>query len=196
MKRVILASGSPRRADLLRSLGIDFDVCVTDADETVDTDDAEAVVKTLSRRKAECAAAKYPSDIVVAADTVVELGGSILGKPKNEADAKRMLRMLSGTRHTVYTGVTVASDGEYHTDVSATDVYMNEITDDEIDSYIRTGEPFDKAGAYGIQTLGGMFVERVDGDYFNVTGMPKALTARLLSRAGLTVCGILAWSAK
>lgn len=180
---------------MLRSLGLDFEICVTDADETVGNIDAKSTVYLLSRRKAECAAKLYPDCIVIAADTVVEAGGKILGKPKSRDDAKRMLRMLSGTHHTVYTGVTVENHGEYYTDVSSSDVYMHEIKDEEIDAYIKTGEPFDKAGSYGIQTLGGIFVDRIYGDYFNVTGMPKAMTARLLARAGVSICDILAQSA-
>ncbi len=188
MKDIVLASASPRRRDLLSSLGLSFTVYVTDADETVaGSPTPDELVKILAGRKAEAAAAVFPDSVVIAADTVVSIDGEILGKPENDADAARMLRLLSGRRHTVYTGVTVASGGERFSDVTATDVYMRKLGEDEISAYIKTGEPRDKAGAYGIQGLGGVFVTRVDGEYFSVTGMPKEATARLLRLAGIDV---------
>ena len=189
MKKIILASASPRRRDLLASLGLEFEVYVTDVDESVTGDVAPAeLVGVLARRKAEAAAAVFPDAIVIAADTVVSTpDGKILGKPRDDADAERMLRRLSGGRHTVETGVCVISDQTAAVEVVATDVFMRDMTDEEIGDYIRTGEPRDKAGAYGIQGLGGVFVTRIEGEYFNVTGMPKEATARMLSAVGVDV---------
>ena len=187
MKKLILASASPRRRDLLRSLGLDFEVYVTDADENINVKSPSELVRVLAERKAEAAASVYPDCVVIAADTVVSHDGEILGKPHDDADAARMLRMLSGSSHTVYTGVCVIADGATASETVATDVRMRNITEEEISDYIRTGEPRDKAGAYGIQGLGGIFVERIDGDYFNVTGMPKEATARLLAGVGVDI---------
>lgn len=188
MKEIILASASPRRRDLLTSLGLKFRVYATDVDESVDgVVTPEELVGTLSRRKAEAAAKIFPEAIVIAADTVVSARGEILGKPRDDSDAGRMLRMLSGMRHTVDTGLAVISDGKIYTDVVSTDVYMRKLREDEIEDYIKTGEPRDKAGAYGIQGLGGVFVTRIEGEYFNVTGMPKEATARLLGLAGVNI---------
>ncbi len=188
MKRIVLASASPRRRELLTSLGLEFDVYATDADESVlEAMSPDKLVGVLSRRKAEAAAAVFPDAIIVAADTVVSVGGEILGKPHDDCDAKRMLRMLSGGRHTVATGVSVISDGALSSEVVLTDVFMRDISDGEISDYIKTGEPRDKAGAYGIQGLGGVFVTRIEGEYFNVTGMPKEATARLLRGVGVDI---------
>ncbi len=190
MKKLILASASPRRRDLLASLGLSFEVFATDADESVPRGTPpRELVGILAERKARAAAEKFPDDVVIAADTVVSVGGEILGKPKDDADARRMLRLLSGGKHTVYTGVTVISDGKVFSDVIASDVFMREIGEGEISAYIATGEPADKAGAYGIQGLGGIFVTRIEGDYWCVTGMPKEATARLLGLAGVNVLG-------
>ena len=188
MKKIILASASPRRADLLRSLGVDFDVLVTDADETVGDVSAAEAVAIIAGRKAEAASAVCADRIVVAADTVVAApDGEILGKPKDADDARRMLGLLSGKTHTVYTCVCVAGGGRIYSETVAADVAMYELDGRAVENYILTGEPFDKAGAYGIQSLGGVFVRSISGDYFNVTGMPKAATARLLYLAGVDV---------
>lgn len=178
MKKLVLASASPRRREILSHIGLKFDVVVTDADEknNLPTDPAELVVELAKRKAAACSA----DGIVIACDTVVCLNGKILTKPDDESDAERMLRELSGGVHYVYSGLCV-SDGEKvvcsHT---ATKVKMREISDIEIASYIRTGEPLDKAGAYGIQDLGGIFVEKIDGDYYNVVGLPLESLCRIL----------------
>lgn len=190
MKRIILASKSPRRSDLLCSLGLTFDVIVTDADETLPDGIApDAAVMLLSARKASAVALENPDAVVIGADTVVYLPdeGIILGKPADRADAVRMLRSMSGRSHVVYTGVTVISDGVPHTDCEATKVFFRSLTNEEIDDYVDTNEYCDKAGGYGIQSLGGVLVSRIEGEYFNVTGMPKTLTARLLSESGINV---------
>lgn len=190
MKRIILASKSPRRKELLLSLGLDFDVAVTDADETlpdgIAPDDA---VMLLSRRKADAVALLSPDAVVIGADTVVYLpeSNAIIGKPTNRSDAVRMLKSLSGRSHVVYTGVTVIADGTARTACEKTTVFFRSISDEEILDYISTGESDDKAGAYGIQGLGGIFISGIEGDYFNVTGMPKALTYRLLTESGIDI---------
>ncbi|HPE16810.1 MAG TPA: Maf family protein, partial [Oscillospiraceae bacterium] len=170
---MILSSGSPRRRELLRRMGFsDFRVAPSDADEHVDGDVApEALVLTLSHRKAAAAAAG-PGDVVVAADTVVALGGAILGKPKNAGDAASMLRALAGRTHTVYTGVCVRKDGRYLSHVEATEVDFRPMTEAEILAYVASGEPMDKAGAYGVQGLGCRFVSGIRGDFYNVMGLP------------------------
>lgn len=189
-KEIILASKSPRRRDLLTSLGLTFTVTVTDTDESIPDGTApDAAVCLLAERKATAVAAENPDAIVIGADTVVYLseGNVILGKPKDDEDAKRILRMLSGNSHFVYTGVAVVSDGNVTVDVEVTEVRFRKLDEDEINDYIKTKEHTDKAGAYGIQSLGGIFVDGIVGDYFNVTGMPKALTAALLRRHGVDI---------
>lgn len=190
MKNIILASKSPRRRDLLTSLGLKFTVTVTDTDESIPDGTApDEAVKLLAERKAKAVAADAPDAVVIGADTVVYLPDEnlILGKPKDDEDAKRILRMLSGKSHCVYTGVAVAEGDDCTVDAEVTAVRFRELSDEEIDDYVRTNEHADKAGAYGIQSLGGIFVDGIDGDYFNVTGMPKALTAKLLRRHGVDI---------
>ena len=177
--RVILASGSPRRRELCTAMGLTFTVKTSDVDETIPegTRPREAV-EMLSRRKAE---AILPADaIVIAADTVVAIGDTILGKPKSEKDARVMLCMLDGRTHEVFTGVTVCYRGKTITASAETAVTFRTLTDDEITAYIATGEPMDKAGAYGIQGLGGALVESIDGEFDNVVGLPCRLLKDML----------------
>lgn len=172
---IVLASGSPRRQELLRRIGItDFDIVIPHADETYPAGlTAQQTVAHIARNKAEAAKAlTKPEDIVITADTMVFLGDERLGKPHDEADALRMLRELSGNRHTVCTGVTVRQGDRLSCFTVSTDVYFRAATDAELCAYIATGEPMDKAGAYGIQGLGSLLVERIDGDFFNVMGLP------------------------
>ena len=179
---IILASKSPRRRQLLSMMGLDFIVQTADIDETMDKSQTPAhEVAAVSARKAAKIAAMHPDDVIVSADTIVVIDGKILGKPKDEQDAARMLRMLSGRTHTVYTGLTVHADGESKTQVVGTDVTFRELTDAEIAAYIKTKEPMDKAGAYGIQEKGAMFVKRINGDFYNVVGLPVARLARELN---------------
>lgn len=194
MNRVILASKSPRRKELLSSLGLDFDVTVTDADEALPDGIAPAdAVMLLSHRKADAVARTVASSsldaVVIGADTVVYLPeeNTILGKPVDRADAVRMLKAMSGRSHIVYTGMTVISNGKASTAYEKTTVFFRTISDEEILDYVSTGESDDKAGAYGIQGLGGIFISGIEGDYFNVTGMPKALTYRLLTESGIDI---------
>ena len=177
--RVILASGSPRRRELCTAMGLTFTVKTSDVDETIPegTWPCEAV-EMLSRRKAEA----VPSEdaIVIAADTVVAIGDTILGKPQSERDARVMLCMLSGRTHEVFTGVTVRYRGKCLTASAATSVLFRTLTDDEITAYVATGEPMDKAGAYGIQGLGALLVSGIEGDYFTIVGFPVCRVAEKL----------------
>lgn len=171
--RLILASGSPRRRELLAKMGYDFEICVPDVDEHV-SGHARDIVAILSQRKARAAAAHYTEGTVIASDTLVSYQGTPLGKPENEADAARMLKMLSGNTHEVFTGVTLldAASGRRMTRVVRTGVTFRSLSDAEIAAYIVTGEPMDKAGAYGIQGGAGRFVVKLDGSFENVMGFP------------------------
>ena len=177
---VILASQSPRRKELLGLFRIPFSIQVPDADETMDPGaPAAEQVALVSRRKAE-AVQRDPGDVVIAADTIVVCAGQILGKPKDTADARRMLRLLSGRDHQVMTGMTVLRDGRCLTCTEITDIHFRDLSDHEIDAYIRTGEPMDKAGSYGIQGGAALFAERMVGDYYNVMGLPVCRLGQLL----------------
>ena len=188
MPALILASQSPRRQELLRRIGItDFTVLATDSDESYDPRwSPEELVSRLSARKAAAAArAAGPDALVIAADTMVFLDDRRLGKPADEADAFGMLSALSGREHTVRTGVTVRRGEVVRTEVEATAVRFRGLTAEEIRRYIATGEPMDKAGAYGIQERGALLVEGIRGDYFNVMGLPVLRLARMLRAFGL-----------
>ncbi len=182
----ILASASPRRYELLQLITEDFTVQVSQVEE--ETDPAlspEQTVKALAKLKGEAVAEKFPSETVIAADTVVVIDGNILGKPKNSEDAYSMLRSLSGKSHCVYTGVFVKGMGKTLNFAEKTEVNFLELTDEEIFSYIDTNEPFDKAGAYGIQGKGSTLIRGINGDYFNVVGLPVARLNRELRTNGL-----------
>ena len=188
MAQLILASQSPRRRALLRQIGVDdFTVLATDSDESYDPRwSPEELVSRLSARKAAAAAAQAgPDAIVIAADTMVFLDHERLGKPADGDDAFRMLSDLSGREHTVRTGVTVRRRDLSRTEVEATAVRFRPLTAEEIRRYIATGEPMDKAGAYGIQGLGALLVEGIRGDYFNVMGLPVLRLARMLRGFGV-----------
>ncbi len=177
---IILASNSPRRKELLTLGGIDFTVKVSNVDESVPDGITKPsdVVKHLSRIKAQ---AVYDGEnVVIGADTVVAIDDMILGKPADEADAKAMLKSLSGREHSVYTGVTIISPKGIDTFYNETKVEFYPLTDKEIEDYIATGEPMDKAGAYGIQGRGSVLVKGITGDYFNVVGLPLAEVVRKL----------------
>jgi septum formation protein len=178
----ILASKSPRRHAYLTELGIPFTVLTRETDESL----AEGItprqgVEILARRKAEALTdAVAPTDVVIAADTLVELDGRALGKPIDEADAKAMLRRLSGSRHTVHTGVAVKKGDTLLSDGETTVIRFRPLSDGEIDAYIASGEPMDKAGAYGIQGGASAFVESIEGEFDNVVGLPCKTLVRLL----------------
>ncbi len=177
--KIILASQSPRRKELLSKHQIPFSVLVTDADETVNTVmTPNDLVAELSYRKAKSAAESSSEDsvLIIAADTVVALGNEIFGKPEDEEDARGMLRKLSGKAHSVFTGVTLAYvTGEgvtYKKTVCETKVYFYPISEEELNEYLKTGEPYDKAGSYAIQGIASKFVEKIEGDFDNVVGLP------------------------
>lgn len=180
--RLILASGSPRRRELLSGMGYSFEIIVPDVDENV-SGHARDVVAILSRRKAEAIAKNEDHGIVIASDTLVSLDGHALGKPEDEADAHRMLSTLSGRTHEVFTGVTIidAATGKSETRSVRTGVRFRKISDEEIWAYILTGEPMDKAGAYGIQGGAGKFVDGYEGSYENVIGFPVDDIREMLS---------------
>ena len=184
--RLILASGSPRRRELLTRMGYEFEICTPDVDEHV-SGHARDIVYALAQRKARAAAAHYDSGVVIASDTLVSLDGAPLGKPDDAADAHRMLALLSGREHEVFTGVCVmdVSSGEARTRAVRTGVTFRELTDGEIDAYIATGEPMDKAGAYAIQGGAGKFVSRLDGEFENVVGFPVIEVKEMLEEFGL-----------
>ena len=183
--RLVLASASPRRKSLLTEMGLDFDVIPSAADETVDPGTPpEDLVQTLAARKALSVLEKAGEDaIVLGADTVVSLGGEIFGKPKDLADARRMITSLSGTTHEVYTGVCLCRGKESVSAPVCTKVTFSPISEHEIDTYLSSFSPLDKAGAYGIQDAGGLFVSRIEGDYYNVVGLPLSMVNRLLKLA-------------
>ena len=182
---LILASNSPRRKELLSMLGYEFVVKASDCDETTtDIIDPALLVKELSLRKAK-AIEFSEDDTVIGSDTVVAINGIILGKPTDEDDAAKMLRMLSGKTHTVYTGVTFLQKDVEITDVIACDVTFKEMTETEILNYIKSNEPMDKAGAYAVQGKGSAFVEKLNGDYFAVVGFPCCYVNTILNKLGI-----------
>ncbi len=189
MNALILASQSPRRRELLGMLGLTFDVIAADVDETMDPGKApEEEVGRLSRLKA-LAVPRLPEQIVLAADTIVVCHGTVLGKPGDEAQAREMLTMLSGRAHQVMTGLTLVRGDRVETAVEITDLHFRELSPGEIDAYIATGEPMDKAGSYGIQGLAGIFVTGIRGDYYNVVGLPICRLTRMLRSFGCPVLG-------
>lgn len=170
---LVLASASPRRSEILRGAGIEFSVRPAHVDEAVrEGEPARDYARRLAEAKARSVHRR--GETVLGADTVVVLDGALLGKPADEADARRMLRMLSGREHEVLTGICLLSDRETLTAVESTKVKFLELGDGEIDAYVATGEPLDKAGAYGIQGAASKFIERIEGCYFNVVGLPIA----------------------
>lgn len=181
--RLILASGSPRRRELLTQMGYQFEIIVPNVDENV-SGHARDVVAVLSRRKAEAVAQGEQSGIIIASDTLVSLNGQALGKPLDEEDARRMLHLLSGKTHEVFTGVTIidAANGRSEMQAVRTGVIFRELSDEEIASYVATGEPMDKAGAYAIQGGAHGFVEGFEGSYENVIGFPVDEIRQMLKR--------------
>ena len=179
--RLILASASPRRAELLRYITEDFEVIPSGEEETVAEGlPCQQLVAELARIKACSVLARYPDAVVIGSDTVVAIDGRVLGKPKDREDAFAMLQALSGRTHTVYTGVCLASKDRLEQFTSATHVTFFPLKKEEILHYLDTGEPFDKAGAYGIQGQGALFCSGIEGDFYTVMGLPVALTAKKL----------------
>ena len=183
---LILASASPRRSALLRNLGLRFSAMPADVDETVHRDETpRAYVERVAAAKAGAVAAGYPAAVVLGADTTVALDERILGKPADAGDAERMLRLLSGHRHRVYSAVAVHCGGCERLRTVATEVRFRAVSPAEIRSYIVSGEPLDKAGGYAVQGLGGIFVEHLAGSYSAVVGLPVAETVDLLREFGI-----------
>lgn len=190
MKKIVLASGSPRRKDLLKQIGLDFTVDTgTQEDDIVPGIDPHQLTRQISLRKAQSVAGKYDAAIIIAADTIGVIGGKIIGKPRSEAEARSMLANLSGKAHSVITGFTVIDTGTRKTVSRSVEtiVYIKPLTKTAIDTYVKTGEPMDKAGAYAIQGLGAVLVERIEGDYYNVMGLPLSAIAETLKEFGVDV---------
>ncbi|MEW5975044.1 MAG: Maf family protein [Acidobacteriota bacterium] len=187
---LILASASPRRTELLRLLVQDFESQPAEIDESPrPSETAAALVERLALEKAQVASRSRPEALVIGADTVVVLEGEVLGKPLNGEQAQGMLTRLSGRTHEVLTGVSLAYGGQAEIATAQTQVTFSHLSDREIRDYVATGEPLDKAGAYGIQGYGSRFVEKVDGCYFNVVGLPVSLLYRMLKRTGFRFHG-------
>lgn len=190
MEQVVLASASPRRAELLRQLGLSFDTLPVDIDETPRAGERpQDYVLRLAKEKAMAGFRMrgQPQALVVGSDTTVVLDNRILGKPTDETEARTLLGELSGRQHQVMTGVALASDQGVQARVSITEVSFRELSTQEIAAYCATGEPMDKAGGYGIQARGGAFVRKIHGSYSSVVGLPLDMTASLLAEAGLPV---------
>jgi septum formation protein len=187
--RIVLASGSPRRRELVERLGVPLRVQPADIDETPRPgEDARAYVHRLSVEKAAAVPAE-PDELVIAADTTVDVDGDILAKPDDADDARRMLRAMSGRDHLVHTGVTVRLGEAVHTAVVTTRVSFAALSDADVEWYVATGEPFDKAGAYALQGVGGVFVRGVTGSVSNVVGLPMADLVALARAAGVDLLG-------
>lgn len=184
-KRIILASASPRRKDILGSMGAQFDILVADADESSDITDPELLTRELARRKANAALeilrsrGEADGAIIIAADTVVACEGKILGKPRDREDAIGMIKLLSGNTHVVASGIAVCVNDVIKTDCSITKVRVDDIPDSEIIKYVDSGEPYDKAGGYGIQGSFSRWVSGIDGCYFGVVGLPANKLSKL-----------------
>lgn len=188
---LILASKSPRRRQLLEQMGLEFRVLTAQADETMDPEKpVDQEIGRVSRLKAEAVRAQVnPEDLIIAADTLVCVDGKRLGKPHSTAEAEDMLRQLSGRSHTVMTGVSVVCGEKCETFTEQTKIRFRSLSEAEICAYVATGEPMDKAGAYGIQGLAGLFVSGMDGDYYNVMGLPICRLTQVLRSFGVTILG-------
>ena len=184
-EKPILASASPRRAEILTAVGWEFEAIAANIDESLEPDEAaERYVKRLARTKADTIAKRFSDRLVIGADTTVVVDGEILGQPEDDEDARRMLRLLSGRWHEVVTGVALVRAGSAQVliDLETTRVLFAEMSAEEIDWYVSTGEPRGKAGAYGIQGKAALFIKEIRGDYFNVVGLPVRLVFELLRR--------------
>jgi len=183
--RIVLASASPRRRELLAAAGVDCAVDPADVDESPRPGESPAdCVERVARAKAEAVAPRHPGAAIIAADTAVIVDGEMLGKPADALDAARMLRRLGGRPHEVWTGVAVAADGQTAYELVRTTVWMNALSQAEIEWYVASGEPMDKAGAYAIQGLASRFIPRIEGSWSNVVGLPVATVLQLLRALG------------
>ena len=181
LPQIILASGSPRRSEIMESVGWEFTKDIPNIDETeLPGELPELYVQRLALTKAETIAARHPDEIVLGADTTVVIDGQIIGKPVDVADAKRMLTMLSGHWHEVLTGVAIVQSGNCRVGLQRTRVKFAEMSEAEIDFLAERGDPLDKAGAYAVQAQAALFIEGIEGDYWNVVGLPISLVYRLI----------------
>ncbi len=190
MKTIILASASPRRKELLEKIGLKFEVEPSNYEENMRSElEPHELAKKVSLEKAKAVASKHKNAIVIAADTFIVFQGRMLGKPKTEVEAKEMLKTINGKSHSVITGFTII-DTEKNKALSRaveTKVYIRELTLKEIDAYVKSKEPLDKAGAYAIQGLGSVIVEKIEGDYFNVIGLPLSALTESLKEFGINI---------
>ncbi|GFR34895.1 Maf family protein [Thermobrachium celere] len=186
--KIVLASSSPRRIELLRNLNLQFDVVPSNFEENINLSNPVELVKNFAYNKALDVESRVQKDsLIIAADTIVYKDGEVLGKPKDEIDAYRMLKLLSGQKHEVYTGLSLIYNGKVINDYECTYVYFKNLSDEEIKYYINTNEPFDKAGAYAIQGYGSIFVEKIEGCYFNVVGLPISKLYDNIKRMGINI---------
>jgi septum formation protein len=192
MRKIVLASASPRRKELLQKIGLKFEVDASNCAEEIDPAmEPDEIVRRISVAKAKAVASRHKDAVIIAADTIGVLGKKLLGKPNTAAEARKMLAQISGKSHDVITGFTVL-DTATHKIISGTvntRVYIKKLTPQEIEAYVATGESLDKAGAYGIQGLGAVIVERIDGDYYNVVGLPLSALVEVLKEFGISVLG-------
>ncbi|RJR15413.1 MAG: septum formation inhibitor Maf [Nitrospiraceae bacterium] len=190
MKKIILASASPRRKEILEITGLKFKVCVSDYEEDLALPlRPRELARFLSRKKAEAVSAKYKNALIIAADTFIVFKDSLLGKPHTDKEAEKMLTMLNGKAHTVITGFTIldTGTGKKISRSVETKVYFKKLSKEEIRTYVRSKEPLDKAGAYAIQGIGAVFIEKIEGDYFNVVGLPLCALMDSLKKFGVDV---------
>ena len=190
MKKIVLASASPRRKELLEKIGLEFSVEPSDYEEDISPGmEPHKLARTLSLEKARLVAEKYNNALVIAADTFIIVDDQILGKPLTVTEARRMLETINGRQHSVITGFTIVdtSEGRAITRSLETKVYIRKLTSKEIDSYVESREPLDKAGAYAIQGLGSVIVEKIEGDYFNVIGLPLSALTESLKEFGVYI---------
>ncbi|MDI1242599.1 MAG: Maf family protein [bacterium] len=182
LPKLVLASGSPRRAEILNSVGWDFEKAIPDVDESiVPGESPEDYVQRLAVEKAQAVSSSYRDRLVLAADTTVVIEGQIIGKPVDLADARRMIAMLAGNWHAVLTGVSVSRNGSTNVGMQSTRVKFASMSDAEIDFLVEQGDPLDKAGGYAVQAQAALFIEGIEGDYWNVVGLPISLVYRLVA---------------
>lgn len=191
MEKIILASGSPRRKELLTQIGVEFEIQKAEGEEVLTSSEPTEAVKELSMQKALEVSEKCDGDVIIGADTVVAAEGRILGKPKDKEDAMRMLRLLQGKSHEVITGVTVLLKKQKRTIrfAEVTRVHVFPMTEEQVEAYVESGEPMDKAGAYGIQGKFAAYVSGIEGDYNNVVGLPVGRLYQEALAAGVDLCG-------
>jgi septum formation protein len=184
LPKLILASGSPRRSEIMNSVGWEFTKAVPDIDESERDGEGPAdYVKRLAKEKAEAVATSYPGEIILAADTTVVIDEQIIGKPVDEDDARRMLKMLSGNWHEVLTGIAVCHNSSIEVGLQSTRVKFAPMGNAEVDFLVEKGDPLDKAGAYAVQAQAALFIEGIEGDYWNVVGLPIGLVYRMITTA-------------